>query len=569
MLFGKYIRRYPLDHKILGDLSFQFGKYDNALMHYKKEEYNCLNNDIIASVEDIGDVYIIEELYEVIVKAYLRKKDYENAIIYCKKIIEDDEYAGRNKASGVLKLADIYVKIGKKDKALELLIDLLDYETDCVKEDPDWDYPKEMYMDTCYAIIKLSKGDQSKKYLDMAMDFYEKNQNSNLGTKMAEIIKMQSKIYKKSLKHKKPGEILATIEQICRNCILASSIYIGENEESKAKKSANEGISLYRRFNLNNYKLHFDLRYQLAYVESESTGEYEADEKIYNDYLKAFDVLKQNNFFDEYKKNIILDKLAYYADGFELRDYYKSQCDYYYLAQNNVKNSDKWIISFITEYEDAGQDYMLCDNYDMAIKCYQKALDNLMSCGFFTGEFYEEEESLPSYERYNISYSKYMSLCKSLSEAYERKKDYDEAIKYLNLNIDCVKAHCCEEEFNRYEYNEFLGIYKKIADLLKSKSDFENSIKYRLFLIGAYNSPNKEKEVKSKSEDIENLINLLDEDKINDYILSESFTIDLSNKWIDSVKYELEDLVKIAKDTELIEFCKQKLELIKDTPFDI
>lgn len=74
MLFGKYRFRYPLDHKILGDLSFKLGKLDDAIFYYKKEIENQIYEDEILSIDDIGDVYLIEELYNSIVQVYLKKK---------------------------------------------------------------------------------------------------------------------------------------------------------------------------------------------------------------------------------------------------------------------------------------------------------------------------------------------------------------------------------------------------------------------------------------------------------------------------------------------------------------
>lgn len=568
MLFGKYRFRYPLDHKILGDLSFKLGKLDDAIFHYKKEIENQIYEDEILSIDDIGDVYIIEELYNSIVQVYLKKKDYKNAIIYCKKIIENDEKKERNKASGVLILSDIYVKIGKNDKALDLLKDLLDYEKECIEEDLDWDYPKQMYMEACCSIVKLLDGEERRLYLDKAMNFYEENKDADLGIKMAEILKIQSVVYKQSLKYKKYDEILKTIELICRNCILRSNIYMESYENFKAKKSINEGLYLYKRYNLNDYRLNFDLTYQRAYVAGESYDG-EDDSKRYNYYLEAFKILEENNFFDEYKKNIILDKLAYYCEDFEISSYYKNKCDYYYLAKYKVEHDKNWIISFVEAFDEAGRDYMYCKNYDMAIKCYKKALYNLTSCGLFTGEFYEEEINLSSFDKYHISYQKYMSLCKNLSQVYKEKREYEEAIKYLKLKIECVKEHFLEKEFNSYKYLNLLGIYNEIKNILILKSDYQNSIKYNMISIGLYNSSNIENKVSTKSKDIENLFKLLNEDKINDYILSEDFTINLSSKYLNSLIYEIENLLKITKDTKIIHFCTKNLKLIKDTPFDI
>lgn len=575
MLFDKFINRVPLDHKVLGDLALGLGEYDRALKHYKKEEYNYFNtkDNNCFNIDDIGDVYLIEEIYEKIIDIYLYKEDYENAIKYSKKIIENDEsHEYVNKGASVIELSKLYVLSGQSETAVETLEDLLKYELDEIESDPDDDYPKKLYMGACYELINILKyvdKSQSQKYLDLAMDMYHKNSQADLGTEMADILKLQSEFYKKSLPDKNLSEDdLKTVEQICRNYILASEIYIKEYEEKKARRAIKEGIKLYKKFNLDNFKLHFDLRYQLACVDDESYRD--IDEEIsYNDYMKAFKILKENKFFDEYRKNVILDKLAYYCDDFELARQYRNQCNYSYIADYKVEHSENWIEDFISEYEDAARSYNSCQNYDMAIKCYKKAIDNLSGCGLFTGEFYEEEENLKSKSIY-ISYTKYINLCKDISRVYERKKEYDQAIKYLNMAIDCVNKYC--NELKSYEYSALFYIYEEIAQILNKKRDFENSINNYLFLIGAFNSQNLENNVNQKYDDIEYLFNLLNMNKIKDYILSEEFTIDLASEWINRVEYICNDLLKIAENIEnkeIIEFCREKLDLIKDTPFDI
>lgn len=585
MLFDKFINREPLDHKMLGDLALKLGKYDKALKHYKKQEYNYFNQDYSVSdeEEDIGGAYFIEEIYEKIIEIYLHEKDYENAIKYCEKQIELDEYKEINKGDSVIQLAEVYELSGEKNKAIDILEDLLKYELGEIDLDPDDDYPKKMYMATCYKLIDILKDtdkNQSQKYMDLAMDMYHKNIQVNLGVEMAGILELQSDFYKKDLQDKQltrqnlSVDDLKTVEHICRNCVLASGIYLEENKEEKARSSILEGIQIYEKFNLDNFKLHFDLRYQLAYVDSNTYGNYISDENTYNDYFKAYEILKENNFFDEYKKNIILDELAHYCDceQFELSEQYRNECDYYYIAEYNVENSKKWIVSFVSEYEEAGRRYENCNKYDMAIKCYKKALHNLSGCGIFTEEFYEEELYLDTWDRFYISYSKYTGLCSNIARVYDSKGEYDEAIKYLNMEIDCINKYRDSSDFQSDKYYGFFSIYESIANMLNKKSDFENSIKYYLLLIGAFNSPNLDNEISNEYDDIEYPLKLFEEDKINEYILSEKFNINLNNEYMNHMKSLFEELLKVAENTgnqQIIEFCKQKLYLIKDTPFDI
>lgn len=583
MLFDNFINRVPLDHKVLGDLALGLGEYDRALKHYKKEEYNLFNekDDDCFNIYDIGDVYLIEEIYEKIIQIYLNQGDYENAIKYSKKIIENDEsHEYVNKGASVIELSKLYALSGQNKIAVKTLEDLLQYELSEIELDPDDDYPKKLYMGACYELINILKyldKNQSQKYLNLAMNMYKKNSQADLGTEMADILQLQSEFYKESLVEqnlsaeslKSSEEMLKIVEQICRNCILASEIYIKEYEEEKAKVSIREGVELYENFDLDNFRLDFDLIYQLAYIDGET---YVSDEVSYDDYLKAYEILKQNNFFDEYKKNVILDKLSYYCEDFQLRDQYKNQCDYNYIAEYNIQHSQKWIVSSVSEYEEAARSYTNCNKYDMAIKCYEKALHNLGSCGIFTGEFYEEEEDLTSWDKVYISYTKYTRLCSDISRVYVKKKEYNEAIKYLKMEIDCINKYRDSGDFKSYEYYSFFYIYQEIAEILNKKSDFKNSKKYYLFLIGVYNSPNLKNSINNKYDDIEYLLKLFEDDKINEYILSEGFTINLNNEYMNRMKYLFEDLLKIAEnssDEKIAEFCKEKLNLIKDTPFDI
>ena len=85
------------------------------------------------------------------------------------------------------------------------------------------------------------------------MDMYHKNSKSDLGSEMADIINLQSEFYKESLiDHNLSKDDLNIVEQICRNCVLASEIYIKEYEEEKAINSIEEGVELYDEFNLDN-----------------------------------------------------------------------------------------------------------------------------------------------------------------------------------------------------------------------------------------------------------------------------------------------------------------------------
>ena len=205
MLFDNFINRVPLDHKVLGDLALELGEYDRALKHYKKEEYNLFNekDDYCFNIYDIGDVYLIEEIYEKIIQIYLNQGDYENAIKYSKKIIENDEsHEYVNKGASVIELSKLYALSGQNKIAVKTLEDLLQYELSEIELDPDDDYPKKLYMGACYELINILKyldKNQSQKYLNLAMNMYKKNSQADLGTEMADILQLQSEFYKESL----------------------------------------------------------------------------------------------------------------------------------------------------------------------------------------------------------------------------------------------------------------------------------------------------------------------------------------------------------------------------------
>lgn len=598
MLFkNKYRLISNLDYKVLGDLAFEIGEYNKAINNYKKQLNRMKENnyyDDVYDVKSIEGTYIEYELYEQIVKVYEIQKNYENAIEYVELMIKDDENKNVNKGDSFIKLANLYNLNNKKSEAIKILEDLLLYEKKQIEEEEKDDglyhnnYSKQIYINTCYELIKLSQHIDDKKsihYTNLALDLYNKNKNKDLGIKIASILEFQSQFYKNEIERflKEKASIydlskenLQKIKCICENSILVSEIYLGDYECEKSKDAILLGIDTYEKYKLDDYKLEFNLKYQRAKVDSDTFHYKEDKEIVFNEYLEAFKILEQHDFFDEYKKNMILIELYYQCDDYEKAIEYKKQCDYHYIAEYKIKQSEKEKVAILKEYFDAAEGYSSCNNYDMAIKCYQKSMDNLIThMGIFGGEITEFEDENVFYdlvEKSYFGYEFYVKLCEKIASAYESKEDLDKQIEYLKKRINCLNKYYYADEFKNKTYNSYVYTIDDMAKAYTKNRQYKKAIDYELFLIAIYNSPNYKKSINDRFDDIEKAKKLLKEKQIKMHILSDVYEFDLQGEYINYIISGFERIIKIAKklgDDNLIKIGEKKIKLLNDIPFDL
>ncbi|MBU5336401.1 tetratricopeptide repeat protein [Intestinibacter bartlettii] len=602
MLFDKIFRdKEYLDHKTLGDLAMEIGEYDRAIKHYKKQldiisETNY--DDEVFDVDSIEGTYLEYELYDEISKAYQYKNDYKNTIKYVKLMIEDDENRGVNKGESVIKLAQFYTLNNQKSEAIKILDELLNYEKDQIEKNYnsnsleknfDNTYEKQQYLKTCYELIKLLNDTDKQKsifYMNLAIDMYNKHGKNDLGLEIASILRSQSNFYKEEIdsslksvesqQDKIGGQEIEKVKYICKNSLLESEIYMEEYEYEKSKSAILEGIDIYKKYKLDDYKLDFYLKYQLAKIDSELNDDFDNYPAIFEEYLQAYKILEQHDFFDEYNKNMILLELYSYNNDYDAALKYKKQCDYYYIAEYNIKRSKKKKVSFLKEYFDAGNSYFSCQNYNMALKCYKKSMQNLiLNMGIFEGnvtDFKDENAYYDSVERSYFGYVFYIKLCDAIANVYKEIGNLDKQLEYLEDAVKCLDEYYYERDFNSSRYTLYTNIFSDIVEIYIKKEDYNTAINYELLLIGIYNSPNLEKSINKRFEDIDKVRGLFEKGEIKKFILSDSYKFNLENKWLNNVKSCFEKIVQIAKlieDDELIKISEKKIKILKDIPFDL
>ncbi|MDO5011670.1 MAG: hypothetical protein Q4E31_12660 [Intestinibacter bartlettii] len=602
MLFDKIFRdKEYLDHKTLGDLAMEIGEYDKAIKHYKKQ-LNIVSekdyDDEVFDVDSIEGIYLEYELYEEISKAYQYKNDYKNTIKYVKLMIEDDENRGVNKGESVIKLAQFYTLNNQKSEAIKILDELLNYEKDQIEKNYnsnsleknfDNTYEKQQYLKTCYELIKLLNDTDKQKsifYMNLAIDMYNKHGKNDLGLEIASILRSQSNFYKEEIdsslksvesqQDKIGGQEIEKVKYICKNSLLESEIYMEEYEYEKSKSAILEGIDIYKKYKLDDYKLDFYLKYQLAKIDSELNDDFDNYPAIFEEYLQAYKILEQHDFFDEYNKNMILLELYSYNNDYDAALKYKKQCDYYYIAEYNIKRSKKKKVSFLKEYFDAGNSYFSCQNYNMALKCYKKSMQNLiLNMGIFEGnvtDFKDENAYYDSVERSYFGYVFYIKLCDAIANVYKEIGNLDKQLEYLEDAVKCLDEYYYERDFNSSRYTLYTNIFSDIVEIYIKKEDYNTAINYELLLIGIYNSPNLEKSINKRFEDIDKVRGLFEKGEIKKFILSDSYKFNLENKWLNNVKSCFEKIVQIAKlieDDELIKISEKKIKILKDIPFDL
>ena len=602
MLFDENFRNKEyLDYKTLGDLAMEIGEYDKAISHYKKQlkimsepDYDY---DEVFDLDSIEGTYLEYELYEQIARAYEYKNDYNNAIKYVKLMIEDDENRDVNKGDSLIKLSKLYILDNKKEEGIKILDDLLKYELDLMKKEYKESkfkffgsrYQKSLYIEACYELAELLKEDnrnQSMHYINLALDIYNKHKKNDLGNEISSILKLQTKLYKEDIESSlKSSETQPDIiskqniekaKSICKNSLLESKIYMEDYEYKKSKQAILKGVEIYKKYKLDDYKLDFYLKYQLANAISNVDDDLDNYPIIFEKYLEAFKILQQHDFFDEYSKNMILLELYSYKSDYDEAIKYKKQCDFYYIAKYNIKHSDKEKVSLQKEYYEAGNSYFDCQNYDMAIKCYEKSMQNLIfNMGIFGGEitdFEDEDIYYDPVDKSYFGYEFYVKLCEAMANVYKGSLNLDKQLEHLQNAVKCLDQYYYASEFSYSIYTLYTNIFSDIAEIYIEKEDYNTAINYEFILIGIYNSPNLENSINEKFEDIENIRKLFETREIKEFILSDSYKFNLENKWLNCVKDSFEKIVEIAKileDDELIKISEQKIKLLKDLPFDL
>lgn len=602
MLFDENFRNKEyLDHKMLGDLAMEIGEYDKAIRHYKKQlkimsEIDC-DSDEVFDLDSIEGTYLEYELYEQIARAYECENDYKNAIKYVKLMIEDDENRDVNKGDSVIKLSKLYILDNKKEEGIKILDDLLKYELDLMKKEYKESkfkffgsrYQKSLYIEVCYELAELLKEDnrnQSMHYINLALDIYNKHKKNDLGNEISSILKLQTKFYKEDIEYSlKSSETQPDIiskqniekaKSICKNSLLESKIYMEDYEYEKSKQAILEGVEIYKKYKLDDYKLDFYLKYQLANAISNVDDDLDNYPIIFEKYLEAFKILQQHDFFDEYSKNMILLELYSYKSDYDEAIKYKKQCDFYYIAKYNIKHSEKEKVALQKEYYEAGNSYFDCQNYNMAIKCYEKSMQNLIfNMGIFGGEitdFEDEDIYYDPVDKSYFGYEFYVKLCEAMANVYKESGNLDKQLEHLQNAVKCLDQYYYTSEFSYSIYTLYTNIFSDIAEIYIEKEDYNTAINYEFILIGIYNSPNLENSINEKFEDIENIRKLFETREIKEFILSDSYKFNLENKWLNCVKDSFEKIVEIAKileDDELIKISEQKIKLLKDLPFDL
>ena len=600
MLFDENFRNKEyLDYKTLGDLAMEIGEYDKAISHYKKQLKIMSEPDYdeVFDLDSIEGTYLEYELYEQIARAYECKNDYNNAIKYVKLMIEDDENRDVNKGDSLIKLSKLYILDNKKEEGIKILDDLLKYELDLMKKEYKESkfkffgsrYQKSLYIEACYELAELLKEDnrnQSMHYINLALDIYNKHKKNDLGNEISSILKLQTKLYKEDIESSlKSSETQPDIiskqniekaKSICKNSLLESKIYMEDYEYEKSKQAILKGVEIYKKYKLDDYKLDFYLKYQLANAISNVDDDLENYPIIFEKYLEAFKILQQHDFFDEYSKNMILLELYSYKSDYDEAIKYKKQCDFYYIAKYNIKHSDKEKVALQKEYYEAGNSYFDCQNYDMAIKCYEKSMQNLIfNMGIFGGEITDFEDEYIYYDPVDKSYfgyEFYVKLCEAMANVYKESLNLDKQLEHLQNAVKCLDQYYYASEFSYSIYTLYTNIFSDIAEIYIEKEDYNTAINYEFILIGIYNSPNLENSINEKFEDIENIRKLFETREIKEFILSDSYKFNLENKWLNCVKDSFEKIVEIAKileDDELIKISEQKIKLLKDLPFDL
>ena len=600
MLFDENFRNKEyLDYKTLGDLAMEIGEYDKAIRHYKKQLKIMSEPDYdeVFDLDSIEGTYLEYELYEQIARAYECENDYKNAIKYVKLMIEDDENRDVNKGDSVIKLSKLYILDNKKEEGIKILDDLLKYELDLMKKEYKESkfkffgsrYQKSLYIEACYELAELLKEDnrnQSMHYINLALDIYNKHKKNDLGNEISSILKLQTKLYKEDIESSlKSSETQPDIiskqniekaKSICKNSLLESKIYMEDYEYEKSKQAILKGVESYKKYKLDDYKLDFYLKYQLANAISNVDDDLENYPIIFEKYLEAFKILQQHDFFDEYSKNMILLELYSYKSDYDEAIKYKKQCDFYYIAKYNIKHSDKEKVALQKKYYEAGNSYFDCQNYDMAIKCYEKSMQNLIfNMGIFGGEitdFEDEDIYYDPVDKSYFGYEFYVKLCEAMANVYKESLNLDKQLEHLQNAVKCLDQYYYASEFSYSIYTLYTNIFSDIAEIYIEKEDYNTAINYEFILIGIYNSPNLENSINEKFEDIENIRKLFKTREIKEFILSDSYKFNLENKWLNCVKDSFEKIVEIAKileDDELIKISEQKIKLLKDLPFDL
>ena len=184
---------------------------------------------------------------------------------------------------------------------------------------------------------------------------------------------------------------------------------------------------------------------------------YEDIIKKANEYLKSFDFDNYHKILGEYQRKKDLEVKDYanilYLDskGYDLEFKYEKAIDRMKTVVVFVENNSDYFNFYGNMLDNT-------DKYDIAIDCYQKALEILEKTTI------EENNS-----KFAIYYN-------NIGLAYDSKGEYDKAIEFYNraIDIDKIIGKINSETANHY-YNISCAYYYK-NDYINAKLNFEKAL---------------------------------------------------------------------------------------------
>jgi tetratricopeptide (TPR) repeat protein len=486
------------------DISFKAGKFERCIIVGKELLKTSKRKEISEISKIVGESYFNLKKYEESIPylqaykskwsntdyyqlgyAFYKQNDFENAIKYFNKIIDEKNAVSQN---AYYHLAECYLNVDKKTEALNAFKSAseMDFNLD-IQEDAALNYAK----------LSYESGNPFKNVSDVLQDYLKKYPNSKSYNEINELV-VSSFIHQQDYK----GALVYLKKK--------KSI---ENEALAIEVSLYRGIQLFNDKKLTEALPFFTNSKKSKNTETLKKSKYWEAETLYllKDYKNALGKFININNSLRTKNDNDFPLLEYnigYAH-FKLKDYTKAARTFKIFTQKkDIENDIK---------EDAiirlGDSYFATRNYKNAIKSYQNIVDNSgagadyaqyqigMSYGFINDNTAKTEALFKVINDYNISSLKDDAL-------------YQIAVTYTKLK-DNEKAHQAYDRLlEKHPKSVFLSSALVRQGLLYYNDNQNDKAlgKYKLTVNKFPNSPDA-------LEAVTNAKNIyIDDDRLDDYV---------------------------------------------------
>lgn len=444
----------PQFYDLQGRINSVLGNYKKSLDYFKEW------------LQNIDEETDINYIYHNIAAQYQHLEDYDNALEFCDKVINNKD-ADLSNIVGCLNMkANIFNKLEKFNEAVDLCSKAIEMDNNLAH----------LYMDRAKAFFNLGKYQEAFKDCEQVNEIYPY---------FAESYLIQTKIYFYSNELEQSLDIIKTAEEL--------NLDSGEMKLYKARilnhlDKFDESKEIYLK--LIEEEPENDLvYYNFAYLYSDLQDydnclnyinkSIELNDQVYKYYLRSYVYRKINKFNDSLKDyNYILQNEPNSERAYEGRALAYIELNQYDFALEDYKKVLEINPKSYTVYNDLGELYERKNMLQKALECYNKQLeiDNddyyYINRGWCYIKMLQYEKATNDFNTVIERNPNNIYAYNGIGQICKKQSKYKEAIEYFEKIIDLKQD---------YRY-----VYRYIAECYEELEDYKHSIDYYTQAIEKY-----------------------------------------------------------------------------------